>query len=135
MTTASNLVDLVTQYRMMIYDHFPYIAPYIYSLTPVERPGIGTMAVDKYGRMYYDPAFCDKITLEEGGYVVCHEGWHLILRHCHRFVVIPTAHCMNLASAVSTVLYDRSAKRINAGLEDPVLFEDEQRGFIDRIAL
>lgn len=84
MTTAANLVDLITQYRMMIYDHFPYIAPYIYSLTPVERPGIGTMAVDKYGRMYYDPAFCDKITLEEGGYVVCHEGWHLILRHCHR---------------------------------------------------
>jgi predicted metal-dependent peptidase len=69
---------------MTVYDHFPYLAPYIYSLTPVERPGIGTMAVDKYGRLYYDPDFCDKITLEEGGYVVCHEGWHLILRHCHR---------------------------------------------------
>ena len=40
--------------------------------------------MDKYGRLYYDPEFCDKITLEEGGYVVCHEGWHLILRHCHR---------------------------------------------------
>ncbi len=88
MTTAANLVDLITQYRMTIYDHFPYLAPYIYSLTPVERPGIGTMAVDKYGRMYYDPAFCEKITLEEGGYVVCHEGWHLILRHCHRTMSI-----------------------------------------------
>jgi len=78
------LVDLVSQFRMMIYQHFPYLAPYIYSLTPVERPGLGTMAVDKYGRMYYDPAWCETLTLEQGGYVVCHEGWHLILRHCHR---------------------------------------------------
>ncbi len=88
MTTAANLVDLITQYRMTVYDHFPYIAPYVYSLTPVERPGIGTMAVDKYGRLYYDPAFCETITLEEGGYVVCHEAWHLILRHCHRSMSI-----------------------------------------------
>jgi predicted metal-dependent peptidase len=78
------LVDLVSQFRMMIYQHFPYLAPYIYSLTPVERPGLGTMAVDKYGRMYYDPAWCETLTLEQGGYVVCHECWHLILRHCHR---------------------------------------------------
>jgi len=33
-----------------------------------------------------------------------------ILGLCHRFVVIPTLHCLNLASAVGTVLYDRGAK-------------------------
>ncbi|MEL6317218.1 MAG: TrmH family RNA methyltransferase [Pseudomonadota bacterium] len=33
------------------------------------------------------------------------------LRHCHRFVAIPTRHCLNLAMAVATVLYDRQAKR------------------------
>ena len=79
-----DLVDLVSQFRMTVYKHFPYLSPYIYSLTPVERPGLGTMAVDKYGRMYYDPAWCETLTLEQGGYVVVHEGWHLILRHCHR---------------------------------------------------
>jgi hypothetical protein len=36
----------------------------------------------------------------------------------HRFVVIPTWHCTNLAAAVYTVLYDRHAKRVTAGLED-----------------
>jgi len=77
-------VDLITQFRMMVYEHFPYLAPYVYSLTPVERPGLGTMAVDKYGRMYYDPAWCETLTLEQGGYVVVHEALHLILRHCHR---------------------------------------------------
>jgi tRNA(Leu) C34 or U34 (ribose-2'-O)-methylase TrmL len=33
-----------------------------------------------------------------------------ILRHCHRFVVIPTRHCVNLAAAVYLVLYDRQVK-------------------------
>jgi len=39
------------------------------------------------------------------------------LAQCHRFVVIPTRHCTNLAAAVYTVLYDRHAKRVRAGLE------------------
>ncbi len=34
----------------------------------------------------------------------------VIARHCHRFVSIPTRHCLNLATSVSTVLYDRQAK-------------------------
>ncbi|MCI4663374.1 MAG: hypothetical protein MRY74_01510 [Neomegalonema sp.] len=33
-----------------------------------------------------------------------------LLHHCHRFVAIPTRHCLNLAMAVATVLYDRQAK-------------------------
>lgn len=78
------MVDLVSQFRMMVYDHAPYLAPYVYSLTPVERRGLGTMAVDKAGKLYYDPEFCETITLEQGGYVVLHEGWHIVLRHCHR---------------------------------------------------
>ncbi len=32
------------------------------------------------------------------------------VRHCHRFVVIPTRHCVNLAAAVYLVLYDRLTK-------------------------
>lgn len=33
-----------------------------------------------------------------------------ILSRCHRFVVIPTRHCVNLAAAVYLVLYDRQTK-------------------------
>ena len=40
-----------------------------------------------------------------------------VLHQCHRFVVIPTRHCTNLAAAVYTVLYDRHAKRVATGLE------------------
>jgi len=49
------------------------------------------------------------------------------LRHCHRFVSIPMAHCANLSSAVYMVLYDRHAKRVREGLEDPISL-DETRG-------
>lgn len=33
-----------------------------------------------------------------------------VLAACHRFVIIPTRHCLNLAAAVYTVLYDRHVK-------------------------
>jgi hypothetical protein len=40
------------------------------------------------------------------------------VRHrCHRFVFIPTHHCLNLAAAVNVVLYDRRLKRQLAGRE------------------
>jgi tRNA(Leu) C34 or U34 (ribose-2'-O)-methylase TrmL len=40
-----------------------------------------------------------------------------VLGQCHRFVQIPTQHCTNLGAAVYTVLYDRHAKRVRAGLD------------------
>ena len=82
MTVTS--IDRITEFKIAAYDKFPYLAPYVYSLTPVERPGLGTMAVDKYGRLYYDPVFAESLTLEQGAYVIYHEATHLILRHCHR---------------------------------------------------
>lgn len=48
------------------------------------------------------------------------------LRHCHRFVAIPTLHCLNLATAVSTVLYDRHVKLNPEARLD--MFESEGRG-------
>ena len=36
-----------------------------------------------------------------------------MLKHCHRFIVIPSRHCVNLAAAVYLVLYDRAAKSMS----------------------
>jgi tRNA(Leu) C34 or U34 (ribose-2'-O)-methylase TrmL len=33
-----------------------------------------------------------------------------LLRHCQRFVIIPSKHCLNLGNAVNVVLYDRLYK-------------------------
>ena len=54
------------------------------------------------------------------------------LRHCHRFVVIPTRHCTNLGAAIYLTLYDRMYKRCMAGKE-PILpiteMLHEKRGY------
>ena len=81
MSTA--IVDLITQFRIQFFDKFPYVSSYVYSLTPVMTTKVDTMAVDRTGNMYWNPDWCDKLTLDEGAYVVQHETWHLILRHCH----------------------------------------------------
>jgi len=53
-----------------------------------------------------------------------------LVNHCHRFVVIPTRHCLNLATAVATVLWDRQHKDWLSGRVDDVLTpgEFEARG-------
>lgn len=38
-----------------------------------------------------------------------------ILASCHRFVAIPSQHCLNLAAAVNLVLYDRALKQHQNG--------------------
>lgn len=42
----------------------------------------------------------------------------VFLRHCHRFVFLPTKHCTNLSAAVYTVLYDRKIKKYLNGEEE-----------------
>jgi tRNA(Leu) C34 or U34 (ribose-2'-O)-methylase TrmL len=34
----------------------------------------------------------------------------IMLKHCHRFIIIPSKHCVNLAAAIYIVLYDRIMK-------------------------
>lgn len=35
----------------------------------------------------------------------------VMLQHCHRFIIIPSKHCLNLSAAVYLVLYDRLVKQ------------------------
>jgi tRNA(Leu) C34 or U34 (ribose-2'-O)-methylase TrmL len=54
-----------------------------------------------------------------------------VRRHCHHFVAVPTAHCMNLSATIYVVLYDRMLKRHKSGVQ-PVNFSGflkEERGF------
>lgn len=56
-----------------------------------------------------------------------------ILHLCHRFVMIPTHFCLNLAAAVNIVLYDRRIKRQQLGLEPKYSMNEillESRGWV-----
>jgi tRNA(Leu) C34 or U34 (ribose-2'-O)-methylase TrmL len=52
----------------------------------------------------------------------------VLLGHCHQFVIIPTRHCLNLATAVATVLWDRQLKRF---LNRDVTLLEEQEWMMD----
>lgn len=55
------------------------------------------------------------------------------ISHCHRFVVIPTRHALNLATAVATVLWDRQYKGWLGGDGEGLLTpgEFEARGLVE----
>jgi tRNA(Leu) C34 or U34 (ribose-2'-O)-methylase TrmL len=60
------------------------------------------------------------------------------LHHCHRFVIIPSCHCTNLAAAIYIVLYDRLCKmHLNGEITlsgNSVIQEDRfWNGFNDKI--
>jgi len=53
-----------------------------------------------------------------------------LLHLCHRFVVIPSHHCLNLAAAINVIGYDRRLKRVAAGREpDRIDWLNEDRGW------
>jgi tRNA(Leu) C34 or U34 (ribose-2'-O)-methylase TrmL len=55
------------------------------------------------------------------------------ISHCHRFVVIPTRHALNLATAVATVLWDRQYKAWLGGGDGDLVTpgEFEARGLVE----
>ncbi len=63
---------------------FPYLRAAILALVPVETPGLGTLAVDRDWRLYYDPDAIRTWSTSEVAGVLVHEVWHLLRRHAER---------------------------------------------------
>lgn len=68
--------------RLFLVHKRPYLAAALYALKPVEVPGLGTMAVDKWWRLYYDPDLGWNPT--EVASVLYHEINHLLRDHSSR---------------------------------------------------
>jgi predicted metal-dependent peptidase len=62
----------------------PYLSSALWALIPIEKPGLGTFAVDAGMRMYYDPAVLERWTPEEAANVLVHEVHHLLREHHER---------------------------------------------------
>lgn len=76
--------DPIAAARFKLAYERPYLAQIIWSLIPVKVEGIGTLAVDKYHRLYYDPRVADKWTIHEIVSVLYHEVLHLLRAHPER---------------------------------------------------
>jgi predicted metal-dependent peptidase len=71
--------------RILASRKMPYFTTALMAISPFEREGLGTFAVDKRWRMYYDPQKCIEYTVPEICAVWLHEVGHLIRSHSKRF--------------------------------------------------
>lgn len=67
----------------------PFLTGVFYRLTPVAAPGLKTMSVDKYWRVYVDFEFAKEIGIEEAAKILNHEPWHILREHHARFEAMP----------------------------------------------
>ncbi|MDD4892355.1 MAG: VWA-like domain-containing protein [Phycisphaerae bacterium] len=72
--------------RILAARKMPYMTHQVMTLIPVERPGLNTMAVDEYCRLYFDPAFLEGRDLTHLSFVVLHEAIHVWSKHARRGV-------------------------------------------------
>jgi predicted metal-dependent peptidase len=70
--------------RILAARKMPYMTHQVMSLIPVEKPGLGTVCVDEYCRLYFDPAFLERHNLKDLGFIVLHEAVHVWSRHAKR---------------------------------------------------
>jgi len=70
--------------RLRLAQERPYLASAAWALQPVPKPGLGTMAVDMYWRLYYDPEAISSWPVEEVEGVLYHEICHLLRNHAAR---------------------------------------------------
>lgn len=73
-----------TEARYRCIKYLPYAYSHVASLVPVERPGLGTVSVDKHMRVYYDPAMFAQRPIDECTAAILHEDLHVLLRHFER---------------------------------------------------
>lgn len=67
--------------RLRLVRERPYLASALWALTPVERPGLGTLAVDRWWRVYYDPQAVQAWSVQELAGVLYHGVCHLLRAH------------------------------------------------------
>lgn len=70
--------------RIHLVKERPYLASAAWALQPVPKPGLGTLAVDMYWRLYYDPAILSLWSVEVIAGALYHEICHLLRNHSAR---------------------------------------------------
>ena len=70
--------------RIRLAKERPYLASAAWALQPVPKPGIRTMAVDMFWRLYYDPDVLSQWSVEIMEGALYHEICHLLRNHSER---------------------------------------------------
>lgn len=70
--------------RLALIQKFPFYAPALWSLRLVERERVPTAAVDRGGRLYYNPQFVARLLPKQVTGLLWHELEHLLRHHLER---------------------------------------------------
>jgi predicted metal-dependent peptidase len=87
MTDINDIVtpsDKLAAAKIWAWNIRPYFAAGYNAMHPIEKPGLGTMAVDDRWNLYYDPEIFDKWSITDVSSVLYHELCHLLRRHAPR---------------------------------------------------
>ena len=109
--------------RLWAATRFPYLATALFASPVVERPGIGTVAVDQEWRLYVDPAVANRWSVPQLGSTLVHHAGHLLRDHADR------AHALGIDHDQTEPWVNAADAEINddfaaAGLDlpgDPIL--------------
>lgn len=77
-----NLPEKLQAARIKLGTQRPYLGSVLYAVQPVKTDGLGTFAVDKYFRLYFDPVLSWNV--EECAVALEHECYHLLANHADR---------------------------------------------------
>lgn len=117
------LPEVMQAARLRLVRERPYLSAALWAMKPIERPGLGTMAVDAWWRLYYDPSVAEKWTIEQIGGVLYHETLHLLRDHAGRCEAVGAEKSVwNLAADIE-INDDLFAEGVNLP-DDPLLPED-----------
>lgn len=84
MVAAAAMPTELQAARLRLIKGHPYLAAAAYALQPRETPGLATLGVDEFWRLYYDPAVVSVWSVEELAGVLYHEICHLLRDHPER---------------------------------------------------
>ncbi|MDP4127545.1 MAG: VWA-like domain-containing protein [Bacillota bacterium] len=70
--------------RIRLVKERPYLASAAWALQPVQKPGLRSLAVDMYWRLYYDPSVLSLWSVEVIEGALYHEICHLLRNHSER---------------------------------------------------
>ena len=78
--------------RLVAAEQMPYFMSALFAASPLADPGLGTFAVDRFWRLYMDPALLigpGAWTVQTAGAVLLHELGHLLRDHAGRATALP----------------------------------------------
>ena len=94
---------LLAEARIFAATKAPYLRSALMALVPVERPGLGTCAMDAHGRLYYDADFLTARDIKTRAFIITHELIHWHQRHAQRQIATCRSDAERLAVWRKTV--------------------------------